>query len=157
MEQITFSEALEELSQYDPALWIGAIAAIVVFIVELSLYKKGLIFASGDKKLERAQKAGNVIPATMIKCRYKDKEPSDKTINRMYIATYEYSVNGEKRTKRIVTTGSKPPYNLSFYYEDNPDRIFSSYDIRPSRWQFLLYVIPILVAVAVMKMLGFST
>lgn len=156
MEQITFSDFWKALSAYDPALWVGAVAAIAVFGIEIILMKKGLIFAGGEKRLERARKAKHTIPAVMIKCRYEDKDSSGKTANRMYIATYEYVTLGETRTARVVTVGIKPPHSIVLYYDSHPNKVFSEYDIKPSPLQFLLYIIPILVAVAVMKMLGFN-
>lgn len=156
MERITFSDVWEALSAYDPALWFGVVAAIVVFVIEIVLMKKGLIFSGGEKRLECARKAGHVIPATMIKCRYEDKDSSGKTANRMYIATYEYSAFGAVQTARIVTVGTKPPNAISLYYDSHPGKVFSEYDIKPNPLQFLLYVIPIVVAVVVMKMLGFN-
>lgn len=156
MERITFSDVWRALSAYDPALWLGAVAAIVTFAIEIVLMKRGLIFAGGEKRLERARKAGHIIPATMIKCRYEDKNSSGKTANRMYIATYEYSALGEVGTARVVTVGMKPPHTISLYYDSHPSKVFSEYDIKPNPLQFLLYVIPIMVAIAVMKMLGFN-
>ena len=156
MERISFSDVWRALSSYDPALWFGAVAAIVVFVFEIVLMKKGIIFSGGEKRLERARKAGHIIPATMIKCRYEDKDSTGKTANRMYIATYEYSALGEVRTARVVTVGMKPPFSISLYYDSHPGKVFSEYDIKPNPLQFLLYVIPILVAIVVMKILGFN-
>ena len=156
MDRISFSDVLETLSEYDPALWAGVIVAIVIFAIEMVLMKKGVIFSGGEKRLKRAREAGHIIPATMIKCRYEDKDSSGKTANRMYIATYEYSIHGETHTARVVTVGSKPAYSISLYYEKNPSKVFSEYDIKPNPLQFLLYVIPIVAAIAVMRILGFN-
>lgn len=38
--QIGLKEAWEQLLAYDPAVWIGVFTAIVVFAIEIVLYKK---------------------------------------------------------------------------------------------------------------------
>ena len=156
MELITLEEAWAIIVGDDPALWAGIFTAIAIFVVELILIKKQLIFAGDEKRIDRARRAGHIIPATLIKCRYEDKDSSGKTANRKYIATYEYSAFGEVRTVRIVTVGTKPPYSISLYYDSDPGKVFSEYDIKPNPLVFLVYLIPIAMGVAVMKLLGFS-
>lgn len=156
MDRITLADAWKVIVETDPALWLGVLAGIIVFVIEFQLYKKGLIFSGEEKKLERARNAGHVIPATMIKCRYEDRDSSGKTANRQYIATYEYTALEKVRTARVVTVGTKPPHKISLYYDTNPGKVFSEYDCGPSRWGILLYIIPLVAAVLVMKMLGFE-
>lgn len=49
-DQIGLKEAWEQLLAYDPAVWIGVFTAIVVFAIEIVLYKKGIIFQEARKK-----------------------------------------------------------------------------------------------------------
>ena len=55
--QIGLKEAWEQLLAYDPAVWIGVFTAIVVFAIEIVLYKKGIIFSSGEKKIAKAKES----------------------------------------------------------------------------------------------------
>lgn len=48
--QIGLKEAWEQLLAYDPAVWIGVFTAIVVFAIEIVLYKKGIIFFERREK-----------------------------------------------------------------------------------------------------------
>lgn len=154
--EISLSEAWEVIAGYDSAVWYGVFAAVATFIIEIMLCKNGIIFASGDKKIAKAKKAGNVITATVTTCRYKDRFPDNKTANRMYIAMYEYSINGVSRTKQVVSTSVKPPRTISLYYTTTPNKVISEYDIGKNPLQFLLYLVPVLVAYFVMEALGFN-
>lgn len=49
MGRITLADAWKEIGETDPALWLGALAAIIVFVIKFQLYKKGLIFSVGEK------------------------------------------------------------------------------------------------------------
>ncbi|MBQ9886274.1 MAG: hypothetical protein IJM37_05390 [Lachnospiraceae bacterium] len=142
--------------EYDSSVWFGILAALITFVIEIILCKRGIIFAKYEKKIEKAKKAGKVITAKMINCRYEDREPDNKTASRMYIALYEYTFDGIKRTKQIVSTSVKPPYTISLYYDSNPKKTFSEYDVGKNPFFFILYIIPILVAYFVIKMLGFN-
>lgn len=155
-ERADISDFWSIMAGYGPAFWCGVITAVVVFIIEAILCKRGVIFAGGEKKLEKARKAGNVIEATMINCRYKDRAPDDKTANRMYIASYEYTFNGKKRRKSIVSTSIKPPSTIYLYYTSSHRKVFSEYDIGSNPLQILLYIVPVLAAFLVMRALGFN-
>lgn len=72
--QIGLKEAWEQLLAYDPAVWIGVFTAIVVFAIEIVLYKKGIIFSSGEKKIAKAKESGHMLSATQVKCRYYEKK-----------------------------------------------------------------------------------
>lgn len=57
-ERVTLSEAFEILAGYGPAVWLGVLAAIATFIIEVVLCTKGILFAGGEQKLKRAKKDG---------------------------------------------------------------------------------------------------
>lgn len=59
-DQIGLKEAWEQLLAYDPAVWIGVFTAIVVFAIEIVLYKKGIIFSRGEKKIAEAKAKGKL-------------------------------------------------------------------------------------------------
>lgn len=154
--EISMSDALEQLAEFGPAVWGGVTAAIAVFVIEIILCKKGIIFAGDEKKIANAKKAGHIITAKMTSCRFNDRFPDDKTANRMYIAMYEYTVNGKVRTKQVVSTSMSPPNTISLYYTSNPNKTFSEYDVGKNPLKFLIYIIPVVVAYFVMQALGFN-
>ena len=101
-DRMTISEAIDALIGYGPAVWIGVLAAIVTFIIEVILCTKGIIFAGGEKKIERARKEGKYAQGTLVELLYQNREPEGKTVNRLYSGIYEYTVEGITRTKRVV-------------------------------------------------------
>lgn len=156
MDEITLSEAFDILAGYGVEVWAGIFAAIFVFIIEIILCKKGIIFASGDKKIEKAKREGKTLTATMTNCRYNDRAPQGKTANRMYIALYEYYVGSKRMTKQIVSTSVKPPHSITLYYTISPNKAFSEYDVGKNPLKFIIYIVPVVVAFFVMQVLGIN-
>lgn len=152
---MTLTEAFEALAGYGPAVWCGVAAAVITFIIEIILCTKGILFASGEKKLARAKRNGHMLTATRTNLRYRDREPENSTTNRVYIANYEYTVNGEVRTRQVVSTSVKPPSTITLYYNGSPNKVFSEYDVGKNPLKILLFIIPVLVAYVVMTALGF--
>ena len=155
-DRMGLKEALEALAGYGPAVWCSVAAAVVTFIIEIILCTKGVLFAGPDKKIARAKQRGHVLKATRKSLRYQDREPEGTTTNRLYIASYEYTVNGEIRTKAITSSGMKPPTTISMYYVSNPNRAFSEYDVGKNPLKILLFIVPVLVAYVVMTAMGFK-
>lgn len=122
---------------------------------EVILCTKGIIFAGGEKKIERVRKEGKYAQGTLVELLYQNREPEGKTVNRLYSGIYEYTVEGITRTKRVVVPGNAPPRTLYFYYKKTPDHVFTEYDIGKNPFKILIYIIPVLVAFAVMTALGF--
>lgn len=154
-DRVTLSEAFQILAGYGPAVWLGVLAAIVTFVIEIILYTKGILFAGGEQKLRRARKEGKAVLGTLKDCRYQNREPEEKTANRLYTGIYEYTVDGVTRTKQLTLSGTKPPHTLYFYYTSSPEHVFSEYDVGKNPLKILLYIIPILAAYIVMTALGF--
>ena len=144
-DRMTITEAIQALASYGPAVWLGVLAAIVTFIIEVVLCTKGILFAGGEQKLKRARKAGHVVLGTLKKYRYNDREPEGKTANRLYTGIYEYTVDGVTRTKHLVLSGMKPPHTLYFYYTSTPEHVFSEYDVGKNPLKILIYIIPVLI------------
>ena len=71
-DRMTIAEALAELASYGPAVWLGVLAAVATFVIEAVLCAKGILFSGGERKLERARKAGNVVQGVLKTCRYRD-------------------------------------------------------------------------------------
>ena len=87
--------------------------------------------------------------------RFRDRGPEDTRTNRVYIANYEYTVDGMRRTKQVVSTSLKQPLTITLYYVSSPKRVFSEYDVGKNPLQILLYIVPVLAAYAVATVLGF--
>ena len=155
-DRMTLEETFRALASYGPAVWAGVVAAIAVFVIEIILCTKGILFSSAEKKIERAKKMGHMIIARRKSMRFRDRESENSTTNRMYIATYEYVVDGECKTKQVISTSVKPPYQITLYYLNSPKKVFSSYDVGKNPLKILLFIIPVLVAYVVMTLLGFK-
>lgn len=155
-QEITLKEAWQQILSYEPAVWCGVASAIIVFIIEIILCKKQIIFSGVEKKIQEAKTKGNVIKAYRTNCRYNDKNSKDKTANRMWIAMYEYEIDGVKSKKQIISTSIEPPLTINLYYTNNSKKVLSEYDGGKNPLQILLYIIPVLVAFVVMKLFGFK-
>ena len=118
------------------------------------MYKR-YYFCRRWKKIERARKEGKYAQGTLVELLYQNRKPEGKTVNRLYSGIYEYTVEGITRTKRVVVPGNAPPKTLYFYYKKTPDHVFTEYDIGKNPFKILIYIIPVLVAFAVMTALGF--
>lgn len=108
-ERMNLAEAFSALAGYGAAVWCGVAAAIATFVIEIILCKKGILFASGEKKIARAKRRGHMLTAVRTNIRFRDREPEDTTTNRLYIANYEYIVDGKVHTKQVVYS-SLPPF-----------------------------------------------
>ena len=86
----------------------------------------------------------------------KNRNPGTKTINRIYIAHYQYELNGKTGKYQVVSTSVEPPRTISLYYEKNSNKVFSNYGKKSNPLIALIYIIPILVAYFIMKMFGFN-
>ena len=90
-----------------------------------------------------------MLSATQVKCLYYEKSSGARN----YVATYEYELNG-LHTKKVVTSNSMPPLKITLYHDNG--RVFSEADVSSSPSKLLMYIIPIIAAIAVMKALGFE-
>lgn len=52
-----------------------------------------------------------MLTAVRTNIRFRDREPEDTTTNRLYIANYEYIVDGKVHTKQVVSSSLTPPFN----------------------------------------------
>ena len=51
-DRMSMTGAFKALVSYGPAVWLGVLAAIVTFIIEVVLCTKGILFAGGEQKLK---------------------------------------------------------------------------------------------------------
>ncbi len=145
---------MKQLASYG-AVWCGVASAIIVFIVEIILCSKKIIFAGIEKKIEQARQKGNVIKGYRVNCRFNDRYPEEKTANRMWIASYKYELNGKEREYQVVSTSVEPSLSINLYYT-NSKKVFSEYNVGKNPLQILLYIIPVLVAFVIMMLMGYN-
>ncbi len=151
-DQLSIAEAL---GSFPPEVWCGTIAGIVTFAIELVLVSKGIIFSGRNKRLEKAREAGRCVLGKRVRCHYRDKSSDNKTCNRRYVAQYEYTLNGKTKTKQVTSLGSEPGYTIWLYY-DEKGRVFTDGPTAKDLLTIVLYIIPVLVAGLVLKVLGFE-
>lgn len=156
MERIELSEAWEQMFSYGPAVWIGVLCGIGTFIVEIILCQKRIIFGGAEKKREEAIKAGNVLQGTQVSCRYEDKSSNSRAVSRKYFAWYEYNLNGKTKKKQVISTSIMPPRTITLYYLSSSGKVFSEYDMGRNPLKVLLYIVPVAIAIFVMKLLGYT-
>lgn len=65
-----------------------------------------------------------------------------------------YAQGTHKRLNIRVTSNSMPPLKITLYHDNG--RVFSEADVSSSPSKLLMYIIPIIAAIAVMKALGFE-
>lgn len=140
-----------EFQSYDPALLAGFAAGVVVFILELILSSKGILFSGGKKRLQEAIDKGNVIIGHQIKSRFWDKE-DDGNSHRVWSATYEYELNGRKGIKHVQTTIS-PPSTISLYHDGK--KVYTQSEMIKQERTILVIIIPVLVTIGVAFLLGY--
>lgn len=153
-ESISLKDAWAELAAFDTSIWVGLIVAVVIFIVEIFLLKRGLIFPSEAKKYERAKKLGNSVVAKRISCRYEDRENRTGSRDRLYVAQYQYEHNGIVRKKQIISTSALPPDTITLYFLPSSNKALCEYDRKASVFFPLVYIIPILTAVLTVYFCG---
>ena len=156
MEKITFKEVWEQIASYGAPLWCGVIGAIIVFIIEIILCNKKIIFSNSNKKIDKAREQGHIVTGKLVKSTYVDRNNDTKATDRRYKGKYKYKVDGIEYTYYLNSVGIPLGYTIDLYYLNNPRKAFSKYDIKPSPFQILLYIIPIAVSIIIMKLMGYN-
>lgn len=149
---------MDLFTSYPPQVWCGLIAAIITVIIEVRLISKGKFCCDkkNTQRIESARQAGRMVSANMVSCRYKERDPSNKTINRMYVAQYEYILNGKTKTKQLVTTGVKPPGRITLYYDEGGKKAYTKDEHESVLDHVIPILLPLAVALIVMYLLGFD-
>ena len=119
-------EAFYDLFTADPVNWIKWGAVFVILNswdmwLAVPLYKKIYYRLSWERKRDIARNQGHVIQATLVK-----KHPTGEVSNYNWRATYQYTLDGQKRQyKAYFKQPSSPPLRLELYYLKSPDSLFS--------------------------------
>lgn len=158
MEHMSLSETWEYLISLGAPVWGGVFTAISVFAIIVILSSKRIIFAGQEKKIEQAKKAGHVVTGIRTYCRKQESSSDTKVTNRTYVAIYKYNINGYEGEKQVIADSFEPPKSIPLYYIDSPKKVISEYDKSGSGCLmiFVCYIIPILAACAVMKLMGYN-
>lgn len=154
--EAAFEMVLEELRSYDPAVVIAAFTGIAVFIVELILYSKGIIFSSGEKKLEQAKKKNHTVIAQRTHLNFEDRKNDAGHMERVWFAVYEYSFKGIHGKKTIISHHGMPGATLTPYHDGKSSKVYTDTEMRQHKRSILLLIIPLVVMLLVAKLLGYQ-
>ena len=145
-----FKEALET---YEPAQLIGLAAGIMVFILELVLTSKGILFSSGDKRLKKAAAEGRVLTGYQVSLNFRDRTKDSGVTDRIWTASYEYMFQGRKGRKVLVSTNSRPAPTITLYHDGS--KVYTDNEMRKHNRIILIFIIPFAVMIAVALLLGY--
>jgi hypothetical protein len=149
-------QLFEELPPFNPIAVATVSAGIAVFIIELILYNKGLIFSSGEKRLERAKKNGYFIIAHRTFINFDDQRNDAGRLDRTWCARYEYEFRGIRGSKTVISHHGRPAPTLTLYHDGKSSKVYTEAEMRKHKQTILIYVIPIVVMILVAKLLGFQ-
>ena len=146
----------EEFKDIDPVLLISVIAGVAVFIVELILYSKGLIFSKGQKRLEHAKKMGYTVTAYRTFINVEDRVNSDGHTQREWEAVYEDDFKGVHGKKMIISHHGMPAATITLYHDGKSSKVYTDTEMQQHKRAFVLLIIPLVVMLLVAKLLGYQ-
>ena len=144
----------EEIQTVDPVLLISVLSGIAVFVLELILYSKGIIFSAGEKRLEKAKKLGHTVTAHRVHINFEDRRNDSGQMDRVWVAKYEYTFQGIRGYKVIISHHGAPGTTLTLYHDGKA--VYTDTEMRQHKRSFLLMIIPIVVMLLVAKLLGYQ-
>ena len=146
----------EEFQSADPVAVITVLSGVVVFILELILYNKGLIFSKGQKRFEYAKKMGYTITAYRTFINVEDQVNSDGQTVREWEAVYEYDFKGVHGKKMIISHHGMPGTAITLYHDGKSSKVYTDAEMQQHKRAFLLLIIPLVVMMLVAKLLGYQ-
>lgn len=143
-------ELVEEYfdSVFNFNVFVGIVAAIVVFILEIIYMNK---HKKVNRKVEKAKQLGNVVTAKRIST-WTDNRHGTSMDSWVY-ATYTYELSGKTYRYKYMER-QFAPVTLTLYYLDNPRKAFTGTEKKNSFFSLFFYLIPIAVAVIIINLLG---
>lgn len=129
-------------------VFIGIVAAIVVFILEI-IYMNN--HKKDNKKVERAKQLGNVVTAKRVHTWTDDRHGT--SMDSWVYATYTYEVSGKLYRYKYMDR-QFAPVTLTLYYISNPRKVFTGEEKENTFFSLLFYLVPIAVAVIIINLLG---
>ena len=149
--QELFAEGLRDV---DPVALTSIIAGVAVFIVELVLYSKGLIFSKGKKRFAKAKQNGYTINAYRTFINFQER--MDGSGERIWEAVYEYDFKGVHGKKMVFSHQSAPPTTITLYHDGKSSKVYTEAEMRQYKRPFLMLIIPLVVMLLVAKLLGYQ-
>lgn len=146
------------ISQYseDPVGMTLAIVTIAVFVVEFVLLNKGIIFSRGKKRVEKAKRDGRTLEATRVSCRRSHHTNTDGTEDDRWHATYEYVLEGKRRTKLVHNDHLQYlPSTMTLYYKESGKKAYTYSEFSNEPFFFLIYFIPFVVSGVIGWLIGY--
>ena len=136
---------LEEWASYGPAMLLGVLTTICLFVWELVLLHRGEICLDGTRKLKLAEQRGHVVQGTLVDA-HRFHQDRGESSNDRSMGVYRYTVDGITRRKRLRSTAINPPHEVTFYYVRNPRRVFAKSQVKEkvSPLALLIYIVPLL-------------
>lgn len=145
-----FLDLIEEFfnSVFNFNVFVGIVAAIAVFIVEIIYMNK---HSKSNKRVEKAKQLGNVVTAKRIKTWNDDI--TGTSVDSWVYATYAYEICGKQYQYKYMDRQTAP-ITLELYYIDNPRKVFTGKEKKNAVLSLLFYLVPIAVAVIIINLLG---
>ena len=103
---------------------------LLVYAYKKWCFKRSHSFDNIKDAVQVAKANGHVIKAHLLETTFREEEDRNGQAYRVYSSLYVYEINGQKRKKIISTTDILPPQEISLYYTDTPDEVFSWYDVQ---------------------------
>ena len=139
-----------QTSVYNPNVFCGIGAAIIVFVIEIILLRR-YYKLKRNKKREQAIELGHVVKGTRVK--KWDDDPYKRRQDSYFHATYMYVVDGTEYKYSYMGKIS-PPLTVDLYYLKNPKLVFSDLESKKEHFWVIIYIIPLAVAIWVINLLG---
>lgn len=146
----------QELQQYDPKLLTAGLIGLGIFILELILYSKNIIFSSGEKRLKKAKELGHTIIAHRTFMNFEDRMNSSGHEERIWTATYEYEFKGKHGKKTIISHHGRPSSTMTLYHDGNSTKVYTESEMRQHKRTIFLLIIPIVIIIIVAKLLNYQ-
>ena len=123
-------ETITALLTDDSTSWIrtaGRFAILIVgYVISIWLYKKVNYRLGRYRKRDIAKSRNHIIKATLVDIRRHSRLDDIENHRRTrWSGFYVYTFNGEQRQYEAYFDESRPPKNLTLYYIDDPEKVFS--------------------------------
>ena len=146
-----FGNLLKEVfTKYDYKIWIAAFFVILSFVFNMFLLHKGYFTfqTRNARRVRKAKELGQVVQARLVKNHTSIHDKLGESCS----ADYSYTIGG-KQYKYHYVDYKYPPQTLTLYYISNPKFVFYE---QAATWQpgLLMYILPIVLGIIIMKLLG---
>ncbi|MBR1457153.1 MAG: hypothetical protein IJ594_08375 [Oscillospiraceae bacterium] len=146
--ELSIANIWNDLLSIGAPMLTGMCVTLILWIVYIVLRAKGILVPKRKKKLQKQQaiRDGHVLTARRVSVYYKNERQYS------YRARFAYEAAGRTYSRGVVSR-MEPPETLKMYYTDDPAKAFSDYDLGPSRWQILGFILPACIGALVTRLL----